>query len=101
MIRGRSKHVHLALMFGISLLLPLLLAYSIYVDPSETVLLSFDMSFEDPGNEDLSTCQDEFTFLVCIASFYPLPSGSYLGNGSSLFLSLLRSRAQNRLVLRC
>jgi hypothetical protein len=36
----RLKHTHLALMFGISLFIPLFLAYSLYVDLSEIVLLS-------------------------------------------------------------
>jgi hypothetical protein len=56
---GRLKHIHLVLMLGISLLIPMPLAYSLYVDLSETVLLSSDMSFEDPEDEDLSTCQNE------------------------------------------
>jgi hypothetical protein len=58
MVRGRFKHIHLALIVGFFLFIPLSLAYSLYADPSENVLLSFDMSFEEPGDEDLSTCQD-------------------------------------------
>jgi hypothetical protein len=46
-------------MLGISLLIPMPLAYSLYVDLSETMLLSSDMSFEDPEDEDLSTCQNK------------------------------------------
>jgi hypothetical protein len=101
MTMGRFGRLNLPLMIGVSLFIPLLPGYSLYVDLSGPVLLSSDMSFEDPEDEDLSACQDEFTILVCIVSSYPLPSGCYLGSRSSLFLSLLRSHTQNRLVLRC
>jgi hypothetical protein len=58
MVRGRFKHIHFVLIVGLSLFTPLVLAYPLYADASEIVLLSFDMSFEEPGDEDLSTCQD-------------------------------------------
>ena len=60
MIMGRLKHIHIVLMLGISLLLPMPLAYSIYADLSGDVLLSSDVIFEDPEDEDLSTCQNDF-----------------------------------------
>ena len=101
MTMGRLKHIHLVLMLGISLFIPVFLAYSIYVDLSETVLLSSDMSFEDPEDEDLSTCQNEFKVFVPAVSSNPLPPGAYFGRMSSLFLSPLTSHTQNRPVLRC
>jgi len=99
MAMGRIKHIHLVLMLGISLFIPLLLAYSLYVDLSGTVLPSSDMSFEDPGDEDLSTCQNEFNvFLPAVSLFLPR---LHLGGESSSFLSSLTSLTQIAAVLRC
>jgi hypothetical protein len=98
---GRLKRIHLVLMLGISLLIPLFLAYSLYVDLSGTVLLSSDMSFEDPEDEDLSTCQNEFKAFVPTLSFNPLLPGTHFGWGWSLFSSPLTSRTQITPILRC
>ena len=98
---ARLKYIRLILMLGISLLIPLLLAYSVYVDLSETVLLSSDTSFEDPEDEDLSTCQNEFKVFVPTVSSNPLLSGTHFSRGSSLFSSLLTSHTQITPVLRC
>jgi hypothetical protein len=97
----RLKHIHLVLMVGISLFIPLFLAYSLYVDLSGTVLLCSDMSFEDSEDEDLSTCQNEFKVLVSKVFSNPLPAWTHFGRGVSLFLSPLTFIAQNKLVLRC
>ena len=88
-------------MVGISLFIPLFLVYSLYVDLSEIVFLSSDMSFEDPGDEDLSTCQNEFKAFVPTVSSNPLLSGTHFGRGSSLFSSPLTSHTQVTPVLRC
>ena len=88
-------------MLGISLFIPLFLAYSVYVELSETVLLSSDMSLEDPEDEDLSTCQNEFNILVSKVFSNPLPAWTHFGRGGSLFLSPLTFIAQNKFVLRC
>ena len=101
MTMGRLKHNHLVLMLGISLLIPLLPAYSLYVDLSGTALLSSDISFEDPDGEDLSTCQNEYKVFVPTLSSNVLPPWTHLGRESSLFLSALTSYAQRTLVLRC
>ena len=101
MTMGRLKHIHLVLMLGISLLLPMLLAYSLYADLSGDVLLSSDMSFEDPDDEDLSTCQNEFKVFVPTVSSNPLLTGTHFGKGSSLLSSLLTSHTQITPVLRC
>ena len=96
----RLKHIHLVLILGISLLIPILLVYSVYVDLSGTVLLSSDNSL-DPGDEDSSTGQNELKVFVPAVSSNPLPPGAYFGRMSSLFLSPLTSHTQNRPVLRC
>ena len=101
MTMDRLRHIHLAIMVGISLLIPLFLAYSLYVDLSGTVLHSSDMSFEDPGDEDLSTCQNEFKVFVPTVSSNPLLFGSHFGRWSSLFSSPLMSHAQIIPILRC
>jgi hypothetical protein len=88
-------------MLGISLLVPILLAYSLYVDLSGTVLISSDMSFEDPEDEDLSTCQRDFKVFVPTVSSNPLPSWTHFGKASSLLSSPLTSYHQITLVLRC
>jgi len=96
---GRLEHIHLVLLLGISLLIPLLMAYSVYVDLSETVLLSSDMSFEDPEDEDLSTCQNEFIFMPMLSSnLFP---GTHFGREPSPFSSLLTSSSQMTPLLRC
>jgi hypothetical protein len=101
MAMGQLKHIHFVLTVGISLFIPLFLAYSLYVDLSGTVLLSSDMSFEDPDDEDLSTCQNEFKVFVPTVSFNPLLTGTHFGKGSSLFSSPLTSHTQITPVLRC
>jgi len=98
---GRLKHIHLVLTLGVSLFIPILLAYSLYVDLSGTVLLSSDMSFEDPEDEDLSTCQNEFKVLVPAVSSNPLPPWTHFGRGSGLFSSPLMPYTQITAVLRC
>jgi len=99
---GRLKNIHLVLMVGISLLIPMLLAYSLYLDLSETVLLSSDMSFEDADDEDSSTSQNEFKVFVPTLSSNLLPPWTDLGRGgSSLFSSPLTSYSQETPVLRC
>jgi hypothetical protein len=101
MTTGRLKHIHLVLMLGISLFIPLFLGYSLYVDLSETVFLSSDMSFEDPDDEDLSTCQNEFKVFVPTVSSNPLLTGTHFGKGFSLLSSPLTSHTQITPVLRC
>ena len=101
MTMDRLKHIHLVLILGIFLLIPMLLAYSAYVDLSGTVLLSSDIGFEDYGDEDSSTGQNEFMVSAPVVSSNSLPPGAYFGRMSSLFLSPLTSHTQNRPVLRC
>jgi len=98
---GQLKHIHFVLLLGISLFIPLLLTYSIYFDLSGTVLLSPDMSFEDPGDEDLSTCQNEFKVFVPTVTSNLLLPGAHFGWESSLFSSPLTSYTQITPVLRC
>jgi hypothetical protein len=101
MTMGRFRNIHLVLMLGIAFLTPLLLAYSLYADLSETVFLSSDMSFEGPGDEDLSVCQNEFkVFVPAVSSIILLP-GDHLRGENRLFLSSLTSLFQNKPVLRC
>jgi hypothetical protein len=95
------KHIQLVLIVGISLFIPLFLAYSLYVDMSRTVLLSSDMSFEDPGDEDLSTSQNEFKVFVATVSSNPLLPGAHFGRESGLLPPPLTSYPQITPVLRC
>jgi len=88
-------------MLGISLFIPLFLAYSVYVDLSGTRLLSSDMSFEDSGDEDLSTCQNEFAVFLPAVSSNPLFLGTHFGKESTLFWPPVTSYTQITPVLRC
>ncbi len=98
---GLLKHIHLIVILGISLFIPLFLAYSLYVDLSGTVLLSSDMSFEDFEDEDLSTCQNELKVFMPAVSFNPLPPRTVFRRKSSLSSSPLTSKTQMTPVLRC
>ena len=100
MTRGRFKHIHFVLLLGISLFIPLFLAYSLCVNLSGTVLLSSDMGFEDANDEDLSACQNEFNAFVLVV-FYDLSPWTHFGKGSNLFLCPLMSSVQITPVLRC
>ena len=101
MTMGRLKHSHLVLMLGISLFIPLFVAYSVYADLSETVFLSSDMSFEDSNDEDSSTSQNEFKVFVPMFSFNPTPPWTHSRWKSSLFSSSLTPYTQIMSVLRC
>ena len=98
---GRLKQIHVVLLLGISLLIPLSLAYSLYVDLSGTALLSSDMSFEDPDDEDLSSCLNEFKVFVPAVSFNAILSRTHFGKGFSLFPLPLTSHTLISPVLRC
>ena len=88
-------------MLGISLLISVLMVCSPYVDLSGDVLLSSDMSFEDFGNEESSTCERGFKVFVPTVSSNPLPPWIHFGGRSSLFSSPLTSYSQMTPVLRC
>ena len=101
MTLDRLKQIHLVLMVGISLFIPLFLAYSLYVDLSGTVLLTSDMSFEDPEDEDLSTCQNDSKNFAPSVFSNPLLSSAHLSKESDPFSSPLTARNQIAPVLRC
>ena len=101
MTAGGLKHNYLVLIFGISLFIPLFLAYSLYVDMSGSVPFSSDMSFEDPDNEDLSTCQNEFKVFMPVVSSTALPPWTQFGRVHSLFSLPLTFHTQITSVLRC
>ena len=98
---NRLKHIHLVLILAISLLIPVLIAYSLYVDLLGTVFLSSDMSFEDFGDEDSSTCERELKVFVPTVSSNPLPPWTHFGRRSGLLSSPLTSYTQITPVLRC
>jgi len=98
---GRLKHIRLVLILGISLFIPLLLAYSLYVDLSGTVLLSSDMNLEDAEDEDLPTCQNNFKVFVPAVSSNRLLSRTHFGRESRLFSSAVTLYTQITPVLRC
>jgi hypothetical protein len=101
MMMNQFKNMHLVLTLAISLFIPLFLAYSLYVDLSGTVLLSSDMRFEDPEDEDLSVFQNEFKVFVSTAfSIFLLPSAGSIEE-SHLFSFLLTPYPKNKLILRC
>ncbi len=101
MAMGRIKHIHFALLLGISLIIPFFLAYSLYADLSETTLLSSDMSLEDPDDGDLSTCPDEVKVFLPTVSSNPLSSWIDLGHEANLISTPLTYISQNKPVLRC
>jgi hypothetical protein len=101
MATDRLKHSHLVLMVGISLCIPLFLAYSLYVDLSGTVLASSDMSFEDPRDKELSTSQNQVKVFVPAVSSHPLPFWTHSGRQYTPLSSPLTSHAQISPVLRC
>ena len=101
MTLGRPKYIHLVLMLGLSPLIPVFLAYSLYVDLSGAVLLSSDMTFEKSDDEDLSICQTKFKVFGSAVSSNPLLPWTCFGEESCLFLPPLTSDSQITLVLRC
>ncbi len=101
MTRGGSKHIHLVLMLGIFLFIPLFVAYSVYVDLSDTVLLSSDTSFEDSEDEDSLTYQNKSKIFMPAVPSNLILSATHFGSKSNLFLSPLTSHSQTAFVLRC
>jgi hypothetical protein len=97
----RLKHVHLVLILGISLLIPMLMAYSLYVDLSETVLLSSGINFEDFGDEDSSVYMREFNVFVPTVSSVSFLPGAQFHSVPSVFLSSVMQFTQIKPVLRC
>ncbi len=101
MTMGRLKHLHLIVMLGISLFMPLFLAHSLYVALSATVLLSYDMVSEDSEDEDLSTCRNEFKVFIPTVTSNLLLSVADLRGESDLFSPPLKSYTQIMPILRC
>lgn len=101
MATGQLKHLHLIIILGISLLIPTLVAYSIYVDLLETLFFSSNMSFDNPGNEDFSTVQNELKVLLPSASCHRLSSVTHPRIDSNFFSSLLTADNQITPVFRC
>jgi len=101
MTMGRLKNIHLLLILGISLFIPLFLSYPLYVDLLGTVLLSCDMTFDDPDDEDSSTCQNEFKGFMPAGSSNRLLPGIHFNRGASFLSSPLTSYTQITPVLRC
>ena len=100
MAMARLKHTAFVLMLGTSILIPLFLAHSLYVDMSETVLHSCDMNFEGPDIEDSSTSQSEFkVFLPTVPSKSLSPWTRF--SRLNLFSSPLMWDTQAKPVLRC
>ncbi len=98
---GRLKQIHLVLLLGISLFILLFMAYSLYINLSGTVLLSFDMGFEDAQDKDLSICRNEFNTFVPVASSNSLSPWAHFSKESSLFLYPLTSYGRITPVPRC
>ncbi len=101
MTTSRFRHIHLVLIVGISLIIPFLLAYSLYVNLSETILLSSDMSLEDSDDEDLSSYQDEFKVFEPQVLSSPSFIGTHLGPEFCRSSSPLISSTEKTPVLRC
>ena len=79
MAAGRLKHVYLVVIIGIFLFSPLFLSYPYSPDVDDlsgTVPLPFDMSFEDPEEEDSSSWQDNLRIFVPTVSSNALLSGT-------------------------
>ncbi len=83
MTMSRFRYIRLVLLLGTFLFIPFFLAHSVYVDLSGTVLLSCDMSFEDPAGDNSSTLQDEFGVSVSKICFNPSIEDVFQGFGIS------------------
>ena len=101
MTMGRLKYLHLVLMLGISIFIPLSPAFFLSVDLSETVLPCSDMSFEDADDEDSSTCDNELKVFVPTVSFNLLPPWTRFGKESSFLFSPFTLHNQITPILRC
>ncbi len=101
MTMSRFRYIRLVLLLGTFLFIPFFLAYSVYVDLSGTVLLSCDMSFEDPASDDSSTLQDKFGVSVPTICSNPSLTTAHFDGGFSLFSPPSTSHTQTTPVLRC
>ena len=101
MTLARLRHLHLILLPGIALFVPLFLSYSLCVDLSEIMLLSSDMNLEDPRGEDLSTCQNEVGVFVPTISSAPVLPVTRFDTGPILLSSALAPHMENMSILRC
>jgi hypothetical protein len=101
MAMKRLKHIHLVLILGISLLIPMLMLFSFYVDLSETVLISSGINFENCGDDDSLVYRKEFNVFVPGVSSAPFHSNAHFHSVSNLFFSSLAPRTQFKQVLRC
>jgi hypothetical protein len=97
---GRFKNFNLILMVSLSLFIPLFLAYSLYVEWSGSTLLSSDMGYEDPGDEDLLICQKEFG-VVPTAYLVILDPETEFARESYVLSYLLTPRLHCTSILRC
>jgi hypothetical protein len=77
------------------------MTYSLFIDLSGDVFLSSDISFEDFGDEDSSSCEKELKVFVPTALSNPLSPWNHFGRSSHLFLTPLTSYSQITPVLRC
>ena len=97
----RSKRANFILILTIFLFIPLFSTYFQYNNLSGSIFLSDEMSFEDPGDEDLSMSQDESKALLPAVFFETLLQGSHVFEETSAFFSHLISHSLNTAILRC
>ena len=101
MATGQLKHIHIIVLVGVSVLIPPFAAYPFCVELSGFPFFPSDMSYDDPGDEVLSTCQDESTVLASLASFDLLPTLTPLSGRSRIISAHFIWPIQNTCVLRC
>jgi hypothetical protein len=95
------KKLNVILVLAISLLIPFFSTYSGYDNLSESILLSNEISFEDPDDEDLSILQNESRNSLPATFFEILPHGSYILEEPCFISSRLASRSHAKPILRC
>ena len=97
----RPKRMSFILILAISIFIPLFSTYLQYNNLSGTTFFSVEMSFEDPGDEDLSLLQGESKALVPASFSVILLLGTHLIEQPYFLSSRLTSHAQNKPILRC
>ncbi len=97
----RQKRRNLILILAISLFIPLFSSYFYYNNPSGSISLCDEMSFEDPGDEDNSFLQNESKTLLPGVVFEVLLQAVHTLEKTSLTSSRLTSHCQDGTILRC
>jgi hypothetical protein len=97
----RPKRMNFILILAISFFIPLFSTYLQYNNLSGTAFFSAEMSFEDPGDEDISLLQGESRELVPASFSVILLLGTHLIEQPYFLSSRFTSHTRNKSILRC